>query len=257
VRGARLAREVWKDPALADELERQAAGLKRRFNRDFWVEDGEYFALALDEQGNQVDALSSNIGHLLWSGIVDKSRAKAIARHLMGERLFSGWGVRTLAEGEGRFNPVGYHVGTVWPFDNSFIAWGLRRYGFKREAAQIAAGILNAAAFFDGRLPEAFGGYEREATKYPVQYPTACSPQAWSTGAPLLLLRTMLGLDPVGDQLVVDPALPSGIGVLALLDIPGRWGRVDAFARGEIELGARRALQPQLAAPEPAAAHRR
>jgi glycogen debranching enzyme len=256
-RGARLAREIWNDPAFADELEKQAADLKRRFNRDFWVEDGAYFALALDADGNQVDALSSNNGHLLWSGIVDKSKAKAVARHLMGPRLFSGWGVRTLAEGEGRFNPIGYHVGTVWPFDNSFIAWGLRRYGFKQEAAQIGAGILNAAAFFDGRLPEAFGGYEREATKYPVQYPTACSPQAWSTGAPLLLLRTMLGLEPVGDHLVVDPALPSGIGVLALLEIPGRWGRVDAFARGEIELGRRRQLQPQLGASKQAAARRR
>jgi glycogen debranching enzyme len=255
-RGARLAREIWNDPTFADELEKQAAGLKRRFNRDFWVEDGAYFALALDTDGNQVDALSSNNGHLLWSGIVDKSKAKAVARHLMGPRLFSGWGVRTLAEGEGRFNPIGYHVGTVWPFDNSFIAWGLRRYGFKQEAAQIGAGILNAAAFFDGRLPEAFGGYERAATKYPVQYPTACSPQAWSTGAPLLLLRTMLGLEPVGDHLVVDPALPSGIGVLALLEIPGRWGRVDAFARGEIELGRRRELRPQLGASKQAARRR-
>ena len=249
VRGARLAREVWRDPAFAAELEKQAADLKRRFNRDFWVKADEYFALALDADGNQVDALSSNNGHLLWSGIVEKSKAKAVARHLMGPRLFSGWGVRTLAEGEGRFNPIGYHVGTVWPFDNSFIAWGLRRYGFKQEAAEIAAGILNAAAFFDGRLPEAFGGYEREATKYPVQYPTACSPQAWSTGAPLLLLRTMLGLEPIGNYLVVDPALPSGIAVLALLEIPGRWGRVDAFARGEIELGRRRKLQPQLGSP--------
>jgi len=257
LRGARLAREIWKDPAFADELEKQAASLKRRFHRDFWVDDDEYFALALDADGNQVDALSSNNGHLLWSGIVDKSKAKAVARHLLGPRLFSGWGVRTLAEGEGRFNPIGYHVGTVWPFDNSFIAWGLRRYGFKQEAAEIAAGILNAAAFFDGRLPEAFGGYERGATKYPVQYPTACSPQAWSTGAPLLLLRTMLGLEPLGDHLVVDPALPSGIGVLALLDIPGRWGRVDAFARGEIELGRRRELQPQLGGPAPALARRR
>ncbi len=115
----------------------------------------------------------------------------------MGPRLFSGWGVRTLAEGEGRYNPIGYHVGTVWPFDCSFIAWGLRRYGFKEEAAAIAGGILDAAEFFDGRLPEAFGGYERGVTKYPVQYPTACSPQAWSTGAPLLFLRTMLGLEPV------------------------------------------------------------
>ena len=135
VRGARLARLVWKDPALADKLEKEAADLKRRFNRDFWVDDGEYFALALDADGNQVDALASNNGHLLWSGIVDKSKAKAVARHLIGPRLFSGWGVRTLAEGEGRYNPIGYHVGTVWPFDNSFIAWGLRRYGFKDEAA--------------------------------------------------------------------------------------------------------------------------
>jgi glycogen debranching enzyme len=238
IRGARLARTIWKDPELADELERQAADLKRRFNRDFWVEDGEYFALALDTEGNQVDALTSNNGHLLWSGIVDKSKAKAVARHLLGPRLFSGWGVRTMAEGEGRYNPIGYHVGTVWPFDTSFIAWGLRRYGFKEEAAQLAEGILDAAELFDGRLPEAFGGYERGVTKYPVQYPTACTPQAWSTGAPLLLLRTMLGLEPSGDHLLVDPMLPPSIGVLALLDIPGRWGRFDAFARGRHEIGA-------------------
>jgi glycogen debranching enzyme len=236
MRGARLARLVWKDPAYAERLEREAADLKRRFNRDFWIEDGEYFALALDPEGEQVDALASNNGHLLWSGIVDKSKAKAVVRHLMGRHLFSGWGVRTLAEGEGRYNPIGYHVGTVWPFDNSFIAWGLRRYGFKDEAAQIAAGILDAAEFFQGRLPEAFGGYAREVTKYPVQYPTACSPQAWSTGAPLLLLRTMLGLEPLGDHLIVDPALPQGIGQLELLDIPGRWGRLDAYGRGRVRV---------------------
>jgi glycogen debranching enzyme len=237
VRGARLARLVWKDIPFAEELEREAAELKRRFNRDFWVAKGEYFALALDTEGKQVDSLTSNNGHLLWSGIVDKSKAKAVARNLLGPRLFSGWGVRTMAEGEGRYNPIGYHVGTVWPFDNSFVAWGLRRYGFKEEAAQIAAGILDAAEFFDGRLPEAFGGYERAQTMYPVQYPTACSPQAWSTGTPLLLLRTMLGLEPLGEQLVVDPAVPSTIGHLELLDIPGRWGRVDAFGRGLVQVG--------------------
>ena len=240
VRGARLARLVWKDAALADRLEKQAADLKRRFNRDFWVEDGEYFALALDPDGKQVDALSSNIGHLLWSGIVHKSKANAVARHLLGPRLFCGWGVRTLAEGQGRYNPIGYHVGTVWPFDNSFIAWGLRRYGFKEEAAVIAAGILDAAECFDGRLPEAFGGYERAQTMYPVQYPTACSPQAWSTGTPLLLLRTMLGLEPQGDFLVIDAGLPSAIGHLELLDIPGRWGRIDAFGRGRVDVARRR-----------------
>src|SRR5262249_28893160 len=239
MRAARLAREIWHDPAFADKLEKDAAALKRRFNRDVWVENGESFAIALDADGNQVDALASNNGHLLWSGIVDKSKARAVARHLLAPRLFSGWGVRTLAEGEGRFNPIGYHVGTVWPFDNSFIAWGLRRYGFKNEAATIAAGILDAATFFDGRLPEAFGGYDRTDTKYPVQYPTSCSPQAWSTGAPLLLLRTMLGLEPSGDHLVVDPALPEQIGRIELLDIPGRWGRIDAFGRGRVDVAKR------------------
>jgi glycogen debranching enzyme len=238
VRGARLARLVWRDPTFADTLERQAADLKRRFNHDFWVEDGGYFAIALDADGRRVDSLTSNNGHLLWSGIVDKTKAKVIVRQLMSERLFSGWGVRTLAVGEGRYNPIGYHVGTIWPFDNAFIAWGLRRYGFKAEAARVAAGILEAAAFFHGRLPEAFGGYPRSMTKYPVQYPTACSPQAWSTGAPLLLLATMLGLEPIGEHLVVDPALPSTIGHLELLDIPGRWGRVDAFARGRVDTSA-------------------
>ena len=196
------------------------------------VESDQYFALALDADGNQVDALSSNNGHLLWSGIVETSKAKAVARHLMGPRLFTGWGIRTLAEGEGRFNPVGYHVGTIWPFDNSFIAWGLRRYGFKQEAAQIAAGILNAAAFFDGRLPRRSAA--TSGRRQPIRgVSNRVQPQAWSTGAPLLLLRTMLGLEPLGDHLIVDPALPSGIGVLALLEIPGRWGRVDAFARGD------------------------
>src|SRR5207342_1555778 len=195
-------------------------------NDDFWLEDRGYFALALDQDGRKVDALASNNGHLLWSGIVEKTKAKSVVKHLMGERLFSGWGIRTLAEGEGRYNPIGYHVGTVWPFDCSFIAWGLRRYGFKDEAAVIAAGILEAAEFFDGRLPEAFGGYPRSMTKYPVQFPTACSPQAWSTGTPMLLLRTMLGLEPMGDHLIVDAALPRQVGRLELLDIPGRWGHI-------------------------------
>jgi glycogen debranching enzyme len=245
-RGARLAREIWKDPECADRLEREAAECKRRFNNDFWISDRQYYALALDADGSQVDALASNIGHLLWSGIVEDDKSEAVVAHLFGPGLFSGWGVRTLAEGEARFNPIGYHVGTVWPFDNSFIAWGLRRYGFKEEAARLAASILDAAEFFGGRLPEAFAGYDRGLTKYPVQYPSACSPQAWSTGAPLLLLRTMLGLDPCGEHLAVDPALPLGIGRIELLDIPGRWGRIDAFGRGRVAVDSRRHLRRQL-----------
>jgi glycogen debranching enzyme len=235
MRGARLARLVWKDDAYAEALEKEAADLKRRFNRDFWLEDEEYFAVAVDHDGRRVDSLTSNIGHLLWSGIVDESKARAVARHLLSPRMFSGWGVRTMAEGEARYNPVGYHVGTVWPFDNSFIAWGLRRYGFKNEAAHVIAGIMDAAEVFEGRLPEAFGGYPRELTRYPVEYPTACSPQAWSTGAPLLLLRAALGLEPYGDNLVVDPAMPKRWGSLAIFDLPGRWKRIDAFGRGRIE----------------------
>jgi glycogen debranching enzyme len=234
-RGAapRVARECWHDPVLASRLDAAADELKRRFNADFWLPDREYFALAIDGDGRKVDALTSNIGHLLWSGIVASDRVAACVRHLMGERLFSGWGVRTMAEGDGGYNPIGYHVGTVWPHDNSIIAWGLTRYGYRAEAARIAFAMLEAAEFFGGRLPEAFAGYARTLTRFPVEYPTACSPQAWAAGAPLLFIRCLLGLDPVAERLLVDPALPNPMGWLELLDIPGRWGHADAFARGQ------------------------
>ncbi len=233
-RAARLAREIWHDAAFADRLEREAAELKRRFNQDFWLDDRGYFALALDGRKRKVDSLTSNIGHLLWSGIVDADKAEVVARLLTGPRLFSGWGVRTMAEGDGGYNPIGYHVGTIWPHDTSFIALGLRRYGFDREAALLAKGILDAAVFFGGRLPEAFAGYPREVTRFPVEYPTACSPQAWATGAPLLLLRALLGLEPIGEHLLVAPAVPQSIERIELLNVPGRWGRADAFARGTL-----------------------
>jgi glycogen debranching enzyme len=235
-RTARLAREVWGDEKWADELEDQAARLKRRFNVDFWMPERKAFALALDKDKRQVDSLTSNIGHLLWSGIVEKDQAKYIAHHLLSDALFSGWGVRTMAAGEGSYNPIGYHVGTVWPHDNSIIAWGLRRYGFRHEAAQIALAMLEAAELFNNRLPEAFAGYQRADTKYPVEYPTACSPQAWATGAPLLLMRALLGLETDGTHLFVDPAVPEAIGQLSLLDIPGPWGRMDAFGRSRKSL---------------------
>jgi glycogen debranching enzyme len=231
IRGARLARQFWNDPDYADRLERAAADLKERFNRDFWIDDRGYYALALDGDGRQVDALSSNIGHLLWSGIVDQARAQQVVDHLLGPKLFSGWGIRTLASDAVRYNPIGYHTGTVWPFDNSFIAWGMRRYRFGTEAAQIAGAMTTAAGFFDGRLPEAFAGYDNARTKYPVQYPTACCPYARSAGASLLFIRTMLGLEPDGDQLIYDPVLPETLGRIELLNIPGRWGRFDAFGR--------------------------
>jgi glycogen debranching enzyme len=236
VRGARMAREIWNLPELATRLETSAAELKTRFNRDYWMEDRGCFALAIDGDHRLVDSITSNIGHLLWSGIVDKDKAARTVELLMSDALFSGWGIRTMAEGEGGYNPIGYHVGTVWPHDNSIIAAGLARYGYHAEAARVAAGILQAALFFDGRLPEAFAGYQRSLTRFPVEYPTACSPQAWATGAPLLLIRTMLGLEPVGGRLLVDPHLPIDAGWVELLDIHGAWGRADAYGRGLLEV---------------------
>ena len=229
LRGARLAREFWGDPAYAERLEREAAALKERFNRDFWIADRGYYALALDAEGRQVDALASNMGHLLWSGIVEESRAAEVAAHLLGPQLFSGWGVRTLAKREARYSPLGYHVGAVWPFDNALIAWGLRRYGFAEEAGRIAEAMMDAAHYFSGQLPEAIAGYARELTRYPVRYPVANSPQALATCAPFLLLRALLGLEPAGDQLLMAPRVPDRFGRVELLDIPGRWGRRDVI----------------------------
>jgi len=149
----------------------------------------------------------------------------------MSDALFSGWGIRTMATSERSYNPIGYHVGAVWPHDNSIIAWGPRRYGYKAESAMICRAMLEAANLFRGRLPEAFGGYPRRDTHYPVEYPTACSPQAWATGSPLLFLRALLGLDSDERHLIVDPAIPEPLGQIELLDLPGCWGRMDDFGR--------------------------
>jgi glycogen debranching enzyme len=230
-RCARLAREIWDDPELGERLDKEAEELKRRFNHDFWIPERNFFALALDGQKRKVDSLTSNIGHLLWSGIADEDKADQCVKHLMSDELFSGWGIRTMASSEGSYNPIGYHVGTVWPHDSSFVAWGMRRYGYRAESARICRAILEAADLFEGRLPEAFGGYPRSKTSYPVEYPTACSPQAWATGAPLLALRTLLGLDSDGKHMIIDPAIPEPLGRIELLGIPGCWGRMDAFGR--------------------------
>jgi glycogen debranching enzyme len=233
VRCARLARQIWGDPILAEQLEAEAAELRRRFNEDFWIADRGFFALALDGEKRKVDSLTSNIGHLLWSGIADEEKAEMVARHLMGPALFSGWGVRTMAAGEGGYNPIEYHNGTVWPHDSSVVAAGLARYGYREDATRIALALLEAATYFDYRLPEVFAGYPRERTQFPVEYPTSCSPQAWATGAPLLAVRTLLGLEPRGEGLAWDPVLPERIGRLALRGVPGRWGRADAAAEAE------------------------
>jgi glycogen debranching enzyme len=216
-RGARLARDVWEDDDLADRLEREAGELRRRFHEDFWIPDRAFFALALDGEKRQVDSLTSNIGHLLWSGIVDDEHAEPVVRHLIGEALYSGWGVRTMAVGDAGYNPIEYHNGTVWPHDNS-------------QAARIASAIVRASAYFEYRLPEVFAGCPAAMTHAPVEYPTASRPQAWAAGAPLLALTTVLGLSPGADGPASDPHLPDDFGDVVLRGVRGRWGRADVAA---------------------------
>jgi glycogen debranching enzyme len=220
-RSAELAREVWREPELAERLEAEAEELRARFDEAFWCEDrGGYYALALDAEKRRVDSLTSNIGHLLWSGIVPPERADAIVDQLMGEDLWSGWGVRTMSSSDIAFNPLSYHNGTVWPHDNSLIAWGLARYSRWSEAHRIARRMLNAAGHFANQLPEVFAGFSRSATPFPIAYPTAARPQAWAAGTPVLLLQLLLGLrpDPRRQTLVSDapPELPSWLGTLKL-----------------------------------------
>jgi glycogen debranching enzyme len=220
-RTAELAREVWRERELAERLDLEADELRARFDAAYWCEDrGGYYALALDGEKRRVDSLTSNIGHLLWSGIVPTGRADAIVDQLMGDELWSGWGVRTMSSGDAAFNPLSYHDGTVWPHDNSLIAWGLARYARWPEAHRIARRMLNAAGHFSNQLPEVFAGFSRTATPFPIAYPTAARPQAWAAATPVLLLQLLLGLRPDHSRqaLVSDaPAeLPSWLGTLKL-----------------------------------------
>lgn len=227
LRIAELAEVAWGDARLAQELRGEALDLKARFNKDFWIEEGGYYALALDGAGRRVDSLTSNIWHLLWSGIVPEGRARAVVDHLLGERLFGGFGVRTMAGGEAGYDAEGYHTGAVWPHDNSLIAFGLSRYGFREEAGRICTALLEAATHFDYRLPEVFAGYSREEFPTPVPYPTSCSLQAWAAGSVPLLLRAMLGLEPnrSNRRLLLDPVLPEGVSGIELSGVPafGAW----------------------------------
>jgi glycogen debranching enzyme len=212
LRLAQLAREVWRERELADRLEREAEELRRRFDEAFWCEArGGYYALALDADKQRVDSLTSNIGHLLWSGIVPPERVDAIVDQLMGEELWSGWGVRTMSAGDAGFNPLAYHNGTVWPHDNSLIAWGLARYGRWPEAQRIVRRLLNASSYFDHQLPEVFAGFTRTETPFPIPYPTAARPQAWAAGAPVLMLQLLLGLQPDRRRHVLGTNAPEDI----------------------------------------------
>jgi glycogen debranching enzyme len=230
LRTAELAGRVWKDESLARDLRRRAQELKERFNEDFWMEDRGYYALALDRSGRRVDSITSNAGHLLWSGIVPEEKAGALVRRLMSpEALFSGWGIRTMSIEDGGYNPIDYHNGTVWPHDNSLIAHGLYRYGYQTEAARIAFALLEAAAYFDFRLPEVFAGYDRSETNFPVEYPTASSPQAWASGTIPLLVRTTLGVRPklAKRELETAPLLPEEFSDLRVRGVPAFGKRFD------------------------------
>ena len=213
-RAARLAREVWGDRILADRLELLADGLRARFHDDFWMPDRGCHALALDGDKRQIDSVTSNGGHLLWSGLADEDHAAAIATRLLDPELYSGWGVRTLSTRDVGYNPLGYHTGTVWPHDNSLIAAGLARYAHYEAATRIAASMLTAASHFDHRLPEVFAGYPVSLAAISVAYPTASRPQAWAAGTPLLLLTTLMELAPDAEEAQID--LPDPIGRIVM-----------------------------------------
>jgi glycogen debranching enzyme len=176
--------------------------------------------LALDGDKKQVDSLCSNIGHLLWSGIVPPGKVDAVVDRLMGPDLWSGWGVRTMSAADGGFNPLSYHNGTVWPHDNSLIAWGLARHSRWPEAHRIIRNMLTAAGHFDYQLPEVFAGLPRDETPFPIAYPTAARPQAWAAASPVLFLQLLLGLHPDGRnrqlRSVLPLELPSWAGSLRL-----------------------------------------
>jgi len=220
-----------------------AADLKQRFNRDFWLDHLGWYAVALGADGKPVDSLASNMGHCLWSGIVDDEHAAAVAERLMSPAMFTGWGIRTLACDEPGYDPMSYHCGTVWPHDVALCAFGLRAYGFADEALTLAKGLLAASEAWNGRLPELFCGLDRADVDTPVPFPTSCSPQAWSATTPFLLMRTMLGLEPTADGgLRIDPipgAFDDELWFLGVRRLDGRFdiriddGRAEVVKSGD------------------------
>jgi glycogen debranching enzyme len=185
--------------------------LKRRFNRDWWMPDEGFVALALDPDKRQVRSIGSNAGHCLTSGVIADDHVPAVVGRLFAPEMFSGWGIRTLASSHPAYNPIGYHLGSVWPVENATIGFGLRRYGFDVRFLDLMEAMLDLASLYErGRVPECVGGYARADFPHPGAYPQANAPQAWNQSALPLLLHTVLGLQPVAalDLLVVDPVLP-------------------------------------------------
>ncbi|MEU2059195.1 glycogen debranching N-terminal domain-containing protein [Streptomyces sp. NPDC013455] len=192
-RTAGVARAVWGDETYAALLEQAAADLRDRFQRDFWMAQRSFPALALDGQGRQIDALASDAGHLLWSGLLDKEYGEVVGRRLLEPDFFSGWGVRTVASGQSAYHPLSYHRGSVWPHDNALITLGMARYGLHDEARTVAHALVDAATAAGHRLPEVLAGYGRAPDDAPVPYPHACGREARSAAAPLALLTAVGG----------------------------------------------------------------
>ncbi len=219
VRLAEIAR-MKKRIDLADQWQEDARNLKVRFNRDFWIEDQDYCALALDGEGNPVDSITSNPGHCLHLGILAPEKAYSVAERLRAPDMFNGWGIRTLSSLSPAYNPMGYHIGSVWPHDNSLIAMGLRSLGLIDQALELSQGLLDMTMHQPyQRPPELFCGYERNGDSAPVQYPVACTPQAWATGSIFQLLQMMVNLVPDAANnclRIIDPALPESINRLSL-----------------------------------------
>ncbi len=210
----------------------KAERLRAAVDEAFWLPDRGHYALALDGSKEPVDALASNQGHCLWTGLATGERARQVAEHLLGPEMFTGWGVRTLATTAARYNPVSYHNGSVWPHDNALLLAGLVRAGLVDHAHRLAEGLLDAAAAFGGRMPELFCGFDREDVPVPVPYPTSCSPQAWAAATPLGLLTALLGLDPCvpHERRVAAPVLPPAWGRVEVRGLPlgdDRWDVTD------------------------------
>ena len=241
--GAYLARAHFAfevgDTATYERFRAKARELKAAFNRDFWLEEKGWFAVGLDADKRPIDSLTSNIGHCLWTGIVDEDKARRVAARLVSPEMFSGWGVRTLATDSGGYNPISYHCGSVWPHDTAIVAAGLARYGFDGAAQTLILSLLDAAMAQGGRLPELFSGLDRGELSVPVGYPTSCSPQAWSAASPLLCLRTLLRLDPwiPYGKTWLCPNLPEGIGYLKVEGIPLAGSRVTIEVGDEVPGG--------------------
>jgi glycogen debranching enzyme len=205
---------------LADRWQEEARSLKIRFNRDFWIADQDFCALALDGDGNQVDSITSNPGHCLHLGIFTPERAYSVAERLRAPDMFNGWGIRTLSSSSPAYNPMGYHIGSIWPHDNAMIAMGLRSLGLIDQALELFQGLFDMTSQQPyQRPPELFCGYERNGDNSPVQYPVACTPQAWATGSIFQLLQMMVNLVPDAQNnclRIIDPALPESINRLSL-----------------------------------------